>query len=82
MSPLLAPPLRQILEHELASGNRIAEVLAWPPRFSLLVILEHPFTKDYPSQDGIEFSEVNDIHYWKAQYAHTQAMHALACGFY
>jgi hypothetical protein len=75
----MAPPLQAILEAELARGNRIAEVGDWPPHCRLLIVLAQPFHAIYPLAKGMEFREIGDPHYWKAEY--TLAGECLACRF-
>lgn len=80
-APTMPVPLQAILEAELAAGNRIAEVSSWPPKCSLLVILQRPFASKYAAAAGVEFAELNDSHYWKAEYRYNGGAQVLACGF-
>lgn len=75
----MAAPLQAILEAELGRGNRIVEVGAWPPHCRLLVMLAQRFHTSYPLADGVEFREIDDPHYWKAEYV--LADECLACRF-
>jgi len=77
----LAAPLRVILEAELARGNTIAEVADWPPQCELLVILRRPFAAAYPTGPGVEFTAIEDRHYWKSEYNLDGGRQTLACGF-
>ena len=81
VTPKMATPLQAILEKELASGNTISEVSAWPPKCSLLVILRRPFSGGHPGHPDVEYAEINDSHYWKAEYRYKGGIEALACGF-
>lgn len=81
MAAALAAPLRDILRAELARGNRIAEIADWPPVCELLVILERPFRKRYALTAGLDYADIDDPHYWKAEYRHDGGRHCLACGF-
>jgi hypothetical protein len=79
----LCPELRLLLDAELAAGNRVAETGAgWPNPSSILVMLAHPF-RCTPSSlpPGVEYLEVNDTHWWKAEYHHLPTGHLLACRF-
>jgi hypothetical protein len=77
--PSMASPLQAILDAELAAGNEVAEVTAWPPKCQLLVILREPFRRSYTMSEGVEFAEINDGHYWKSEYRYNGGMHTLAC---
>ncbi|MBR2690477.1 MAG: hypothetical protein IKE42_21720 [Aquamicrobium sp.] len=75
----MASPLQAILEAELARGNTIVEIGEWPPQCRLLVMLAQQFHSSYPLADGVEFREIGDPHYWKAEYV--LADECLACRF-
>jgi hypothetical protein len=77
----LAAPLRVILDAELARGNVIDEVSDWPPQCELLVILRRPFAMAYPTGPGVEFTAIEDRHYWKSEYNLDGGRQTLACGF-
>lgn len=79
--PQMMPPLQTILRAELARGNRIASIGDWPPHCQLFVMLERPFHKTYRAVDGIIYADVNDRHYWKAEYRTVDGSECLACGF-
>lgn len=72
--------LNAILEAELAAGNRITEISAWPPHCDTLIILEFRFIKPY-DVPALEYHELNDTHYWYAEYAHSERKETLACRF-
>lgn len=77
----LHPGLRAILDAERALGNEILETsVGWPEPGSVFVRLRHPFRaprRDLPQ--GIRFTEVNDPHWWTAEYATDAPRHVLAC---
>ena len=75
----MAPPLQAILKSELARGNRIAEVGDWPPGCDLLVILSRPFARRYMPAPGVTYRDIDDPHYWKAEYSYERE--CLACQF-
>lgn len=77
----LSEPLKKILDAELALGNQIQEISAWPPRCHLLVILRKPFNHQYEVGPDVEFAEINDTHYWKSEYRYRGGIQALACNF-
>ncbi|HHT77905.1 MAG TPA: hypothetical protein GXZ67_08500 [Clostridiaceae bacterium] len=76
--------LQAILEKEIHAGNEIIETYAgdWPRPNSKMIFLEMPFRtpirKDLP---GIEFVNVNDPHYGKAEYRDLGNDLYLCCGF-
>jgi hypothetical protein len=79
----LCPELRTLLESELAAGNQVAETSkGWPRPDSVFVMLALPFRKrpgTLPA--GVVYRDVNDPHWWKAQYHHEPTQHLLACPF-
>jgi hypothetical protein len=77
----LVQPLKSILDAELAAGNTIAEVADWPPKCSLLIILRRPFHQRYAETADVEYADINDRHYWKAEYRYKGGQQCLACGF-
>lgn len=79
--PVMAPPLQSILEAELARGNEVVEVADWPPKCQLLVILKIPFQKSYLPLPEVEYADINDSHYWKAEYNFKGGLQCLACRF-
>ena len=79
--PQMAAPLQRILESEVARGNTIAEVSAWPPKCRLLVLLKKPFFTRYETPGEIEYASIDDRHYWKSEYRFNGGEEVLACGF-
>ena len=77
----MAPPLQSILDAELARGNKVIEVADWPPKCHLLVILALPFQRSYLPLEDVEYQDVNDTHYWKAEYRYRGGLQCLACKF-
>jgi RimJ/RimL family protein N-acetyltransferase len=79
---LLHPALRTILDAELAAGNEVAETGGgWPDPDSVFIRLRDPFrTKPSPLPPGVVYTEPNDPHWWKADYATVSSpRHILAC---
>lgn len=79
--------LRTILDLELQAGNRIVETYeskdsAFPMPNATMIFLEKPFRtpiqRDLPN---IEFTNVNDPHYWKAEYLDKENRQLLCCKF-
>lgn len=73
--------LTEILTAELRLGNVIVETAdGWPKSTSILIFLKLPFFGEYHF-DKIAYRDLNDIHYWKAEYFDKEGDHVLACGF-
>lgn len=79
--PTMAPPLQAILDAELEAGNTIVEVSAWLPKCRLIVILGHQFGTRPRDSAGVTFHQINDPHYWKAEYRYDDGSEVLACRF-
>jgi len=76
--------LRRILDKELGAGNRVAETWHgdWPCSDVWVVSLEYPFKSEVQKNlDGIEFRNINDPHYWKAEYYDSVNNLLLVCRF-
>lgn len=76
----LHPALTWVLQEELRCGNFILQVTkGWPEDDSISVSLKKSFAKTY-SNPEIEYQEINDAHYGKAQYASKdRPTHLLIC---
>jgi hypothetical protein len=79
----LCPELRALLDAELAAGNKVAECgIGVNGSTAPLVLLASPFrARPDALPVGVEYREVNDPHWWKAEYFHTPTKHCLACRF-
>jgi RimJ/RimL family protein N-acetyltransferase len=79
----LSPDLKPILDAELAAGNEIGDCTrGWPEKDSIIVALRKPFrSPTAPLPANVEYREVNDTHWWKAEYAAKKPVHLLTCGF-
>lgn len=81
--PILAklhPDLMAIVNRELAMGNEILETgQGWPDPDSMFVRLKLPF-KTAPNEvpDTVEYLEVNDPHWWKAEFHSLSPRHIVA----
>jgi hypothetical protein len=65
----LRPALTWVLQEELRFGNIILQVTkGWPEDDSISVSLKKSFSKKY-NHPELEYQEINDAHYGKAQYA-------------
>ncbi len=73
--------LKSILEEELKMGNEFFETSkGWPEENSIMIILKKPFLNTY-ELDHVNYKDVNDPHYWKAEYFDILSKHVLACKF-
>ena len=82
----LSIEMKEILEKELKAGNEIVETSQC--RFSndsvdnIYIFLKYPFkTKIRNNLEGITYIEINDKHYWKAEYTDEKNHQTLACNF-
>lgn len=75
----LCPELLAILDAELAAGNRVAATMqnGW----GSIVMLGQEFKVMHQAAGRVEFIEVNDPHYWKAQYSVKELDQHIACKF-
>ncbi|MDO4729519.1 MAG: hypothetical protein Q4B43_11020 [Bacteroidota bacterium] len=83
---LLSPELKKILQLELNAGNVIVETaicgFSKTEPNHLFVFLEKPFLTPIQKDIlGIKYIEINDIHYWKAEYNDENNHQTLACKF-
>ena len=76
--------LKKILMQELASGNTIFETWKgnWPFPSNTVILLNKPFITPLQSNiEGVEFHNINDPHYWKAEYYDKINNMLLGCKF-
>lgn len=76
----LVPALSELLQNELASGNRIAQTWrGWPKRNSGVVMLARPFAaQTLQSMKGdVSHFALNDPHYWADELTHEPSGHML-----
>jgi hypothetical protein len=73
--------LTKILKQEVELGNEIAETSkGWPDERTIIIFLKRPF-KDSYIFENVEYRNVDDPHYWKAEYFDHTTKHVLACRF-
>ncbi len=73
--------LTKILNQEIELGNKIVETsTGWSEENTIIVFLGKPFKADYEFEN-IEYRDINDPHYWKAEYYDKSTNHILACKF-
>jgi len=82
-SSQLCPELQPLLAAELAAGNRVADCGPSPRQpLGVLVLLAGNFkARPSPLPPGVEYVEINDPHWWKAEYVHQPSGHVLAARF-
>jgi hypothetical protein len=79
--------LKTILELELKAGNKIAETYEskdskFPMPNATMIFLKQSFkTPVQKNLENIEFRDINDPHYWKAEYFDKENIQFLCCGF-
>lgn len=74
--------LNRILLTELKRGNEVRETSkGWPQKTTIMVFMKRPFTQRYHLYEGVKYRELNDPHYWKAEYFDKSTNHVLACPF-
>ena len=77
--------LKEILE--LKAGNRIVETYeskdsTFPMPHATMVFLDKPFkTPIQKDLKDIEYRDINDPHYWKAEYFDNENLQFLCCKF-
>jgi hypothetical protein len=79
----LCPELRAISDAELAAGNTISEASrgAGMPN-AVYVGLRRPFQcRQLAMPAGVAFREINDPHWWKAEFEHAATGDLLVCRF-
>ncbi|HBG70217.1 MAG: hypothetical protein A2W93_13320 [Bacteroidetes bacterium GWF2_43_63] len=77
----LSDSLKPILDRELEKGNEILETSnGWPCENSIIIFLKKPFILTHKNE-SVEYRELNDPHYWKAEYYDKNNKHILACRF-
>lgn len=73
--------LTAILTQEIKLGNEIVETSkGWPEEKTIIIFLKKPFLEEY-LLENVEFRNVDDPHYWKAEYFDYSTKHILACKF-
>jgi hypothetical protein len=75
--------LKEILDAELEAGNAIIESWCgdWPVGVSVVFLKESFKTAIQKNLENIEFRNINDPHYWKAEYKDKINKQMLICGF-
>jgi hypothetical protein len=74
--------LKSILNNEIRLGNEILWTEKnWPYQNGTAILLRYRFLQRYHLFPGIEYEEINNPHYWQAQYFDGSINHLLACNF-
>ena len=73
--------LKEILNREIDLGNEIIETSkGWPDGNAIIIFLKNPFVNEYEIIN-VEYRNIDDPHYWKAEYFDSSTKHILACKF-
>lgn len=73
--------LTEILNQEVKLGNEIVETSkGWPDEKTIIIFLKKPFINEY-QLENVEYRNIDDPHYWKAEYVDHSTKHVLACKF-
>lgn len=82
----LSVELKEILKKELEAGNEIVETSQG--RFTndstehIYIFLKYPFKTEIQNNlNEIIYREINDRHYWKAEYTDEKNHQTIACNF-
>jgi hypothetical protein len=77
----LSKRLKEILHSEISLGNEIVETSkGWPYPETVIVFLRRSFKTEYTIV-GLDYTEINDPHWWKSEYHDRDTKHILACKF-
>lgn len=76
-------PLVYNLHADLAAGNEISgSGRGWPKSDSIIISLEKPFLANLPvNSPNVVYNDINDPHYWKAEYSTLEPIHSITCPF-
>ena len=79
----LSDRMKKILQDELDAGNEINETYqGWKYEDSIMVFLKYSFKAPVKTDlPGISYLELNDPHYWKAEYYEEDSHQTIACDF-
>ena len=80
----LSNELEKILYNELKAGNKIREISVggFEDEKHLYIFLNKTFiTKIVNNYNNIKYMEINDPHYWKAEYTDIKNKQTIACPF-
>ncbi|WP_157150067.1 hypothetical protein [Brachyspira sp. SAP_772] len=80
----LSNELEKILFNELKAGNEIREISVggFGDEKHLYIFLNKTFiTKIVKNYNNIKYIEINDPHYWKAEYTDIKNKQTIACPF-
>ena len=73
---LLNQELSNIVEAELKSGNLISDIsTGWPEDKSVVVSFSKKISSEHSLSKNIEYSCLNDPHYWTHQYTTKKPIH-------
>ena len=79
----LSSEMKKILDAELAAGNEICEThKGWGSPDHICVFLKYPFMASVEyDKSKVRYVDIDDRHYWKAEYDDMTAHQTIACDF-
>ena len=82
----LSNTMKEILDNELKCGNKIKEIYKGRftniPDDSIFIFLEYPFKAEIKHDlENVVYRNINDRHYWKAEYNDTVNNQTIVCPF-
>lgn len=82
----LSNAMKEILDNELKCGNKIKEIYKGrftnTPDDSIFIFLEYPFKAEIKNDlESVVYRNINDRHYWKAEYNDTVNNQTIVCPF-
>lgn len=82
----LSNAMKEILDNELKCGNKIKEIYKGrftnTPDDSIFIFLEYPFKAEIKNDlESVVYRNINDRHYWKAEYNDKVNNQTIACPF-
>ncbi len=82
----LSNTMKEILDNELKCGNKIKEIYKGRftniPDDSIFIFLEYPFKAEIKNDlESVVYRNINDRHYWKAEYNDTVNNQTIVCPF-
>ena len=82
----LSSDMKEILDNELKCGNKIKEIYKGgftnTSNDSIFIFLDYPFKAEIKHDlENVVYRNINDRHYWKAEYYDTDHNQTIACSF-
>ena len=79
----LSSEMKKILDAELAAGNEIQQThKGWSSPDHICVFLKYPFRASVEYDESkVKYTDIDDRHYWKAEYDDMSSSQTIACNF-